>query len=71
MESLNFAALPYCLHGLNAVYLEQYGWYRINARGNKPGVNAAFSPPIEALAFSIHEPMEQACLKSGQSPCRV
>ncbi|OGT42131.1 MAG: Cro/Cl family transcriptional regulator, partial [Gallionellales bacterium RIFOXYD2_FULL_52_7] len=28
---------PFCLHGLNAVYLEQHGWYRIDARGNKPG----------------------------------
>lgn len=24
---------PFCLHGLNAVYLEQFGWYRIDARG--------------------------------------
>ena len=46
-------ASPYCLHGLNAVYLEAYGWYRIDARGNKPGVAAAFSPPLEKLAFLI------------------
>lgn len=45
--------LPFCLHGLNAVYLEQYGWYRIDARGNKPGVQAEFTPPVEQLAFSI------------------
>ena len=25
----------FCLHGLNAVYLEWHGWYRIDARGNK------------------------------------
>ncbi len=43
---------PFCLHGLNAVYLEGVGWYRMDARGNKQGVNAAFSPPIEALAFN-------------------
>lgn len=42
---------PYCLHGLNAVYLQQYGWYRIDARGNKPGVIAKFTPPVEQLAF--------------------
>jgi transglutaminase-like putative cysteine protease len=47
------AAPPFCLHGLNAVYLESYGWYRIDARGNKTGVNAEFSPPIEKLAFPI------------------
>ena len=44
---------PFCLHGLNAVYLKKYGWYRIDARGNKPGVNAQFSPPVEQLAFPV------------------
>ena len=41
----------YCLHGLNAVYLKEYGWYKIDARGNKEGVDAQFAPPIEKLAF--------------------
>ena len=41
----------YCLHGLNAIYLKEYGWYKVDARGNKEGVNAEFSPPIERLAF--------------------
>jgi transglutaminase-like putative cysteine protease len=50
---------PYCLHGLNAVYLEQYGWYRVDARGNKPGVTASFTPPIEQLAFSISHDQER------------
>jgi len=44
---------PYCLHGLNAVHLSNYGWYRIDARGNKEGVNAEFTPPMEKLAFPI------------------
>jgi len=44
---------PFCLHGLNAVYLKAYGWYRVDARGNKPGVTAEFCPPVEALAFPI------------------
>lgn len=44
---------PFCLHGLNALYLEEFGWYRIDARGNKAGVNASFCPPIEQLAFPI------------------
>ncbi|MEX2494083.1 MAG: transglutaminase family protein [Nitrospirales bacterium] len=44
---------PFCLHGLNAVFLEPYGWYRIDARGNKLGVSAEFSPPVEKLAFPI------------------
>lgn len=50
---------PYCLHGLNAVHLQQFGWYRIDARGNKPGVNALFSPPTEVLAFPILEPTQR------------
>lgn len=50
---------PYCLHGLNAVYLKDWGWYRIDARGNKPGVNAQFQPPQEALAFPIRTPNER------------
>jgi transglutaminase-like putative cysteine protease len=44
---------PFCIHGLNAVFLEQYGWYRVDARGNKPGVSATFNPPHENLAFPI------------------
>ena len=44
---------PFCLHGLNAVYLKKYGWYRLDARGNKQGVSAEFCPPIEKLAFPI------------------
>ena len=44
---------PYCLHGLNAAYLEDYGWYRIDPRGNRQGVNAQFCPPKEQLAFQI------------------
>lgn len=44
---------PYCLHGLNAVYLKEFGWYRVDARGNKEGINANFNPPKEQLAFPI------------------
>lgn len=45
----------YCLHGLNAVYLKEFGWYRIDARGNKDGVDAQFNPPHEKLAFELGE----------------
>ena len=45
----------YCLHGLNAVYLKEFGWYRIDARGNKEGVDAQFDPPHEVLAFGLGE----------------
>lgn len=44
---------PFCLHGLNAVHLEQTGWYRIDPRGNKPGVSSQFEPDEEKLAYPI------------------
>lgn len=43
----------FCLHGFNAVNLPGYGWYRMDARGNKPGVDAQFKPPQEQLAFTL------------------
>jgi len=45
----------YCLHGLNWIYLQEHGWYRVDARGNKEGVNAQFTPPREQLAFALGE----------------
>ena len=52
---------PYCLHGFNGVYLPQHGWYRIDPRGNKAGVNAQFTPPREKLAFSLNFAEEIDC----------
>lgn len=46
---------PFSLHGLNAVYLKEYGWYWIDPRGNKAGINAQFDPPYERLAFELSE----------------
>ena len=48
----------FCLHGLNAVLLPEFGWYRIDARGNNPGVRTEFCPPLEVLAFKPKEPGE-------------
>lgn len=44
------------LHGLNAVWFEEYGWYRADARGNRADVHAEFTPPEEHLAFVPKEP---------------
>jgi transglutaminase-like putative cysteine protease len=57
--SVGTQGAPFCLHGLNAVYLSEFGWYRMDARGNKPGVSAQFSPPHEQLAFAIKEARER------------
>ncbi|MGP1387312.1 MAG: transglutaminase-like domain-containing protein [Thainema sp.] len=56
--SINDNGAPYSLHGFNAIYLPEIGWYRVDARGNKDGVNAQFSPPQENLAFQIQFPEE-------------
>ena len=44
---------PYSLHGFNAVCLPDVGWYRVDARGNRPGVTAGFDPPVVRLAFPL------------------
>jgi transglutaminase-like putative cysteine protease len=48
----------YCLHGLIAVLLPGHGWYRVDPRGNRPGIDAQFTPPNEQLAFAIEQPGE-------------
>jgi len=62
---------PYCLHGLNAVWLEPYGWYRVDARGNKPGVDARFTPPVEQLAFPVLAPDERDLPEIWAEPLQV
>ena len=56
--SIDDQGAPYSLHGFNAIYLPEIGWYRVDARGNKEGVNAQFTPPYERLAFKIQFPEE-------------
>ncbi len=57
--SMNEGASPYCLHGLNAIYLEEFNaWYRVDPRGNNSQVNAKFCPPVEQLAFAIQDEQE-------------
>lgn len=57
--SIDDTGAPYSLHGLNAVHFSEFGWYRIDARGNKPGVDAQFRPPTEQLAFGLNFPEER------------
>ena len=62
---------PYCLHGLNAVYLKQFGWYRIDARGNKTGLFADFCPPTKKLAFSIVGHLERDFPEIWEEPLPI
>jgi len=44
----------YCIHALNTIFLKSLNkWIRVDARGNKEGVNAQFSLNEEKLAFPI------------------
>jgi len=61
----------FSLHGLNSVYLKDIGWYRIDARGNKTGVNAEFKPPYEKLAFPIRFNGEKDFTKIYSEPLDV
>lgn len=69
--SVGDSGAPYCLHGLNAVYLRDFGWYRIDARRNKSGVTAEFCPPKEALAFLTREPLERDLPEIWSEPLSI
>lgn len=43
----------HALHGLNAVYLNGIGWFRVDPRGNKAGINSQFRYDEEQLAYPI------------------
>lgn len=45
-------------HGLNGIYIQDYNkWIRLDARGNRTGVNAQFSVEAEQLAFTVRPKM--------------
>lgn len=52
------AASVLIFHGLNGVYIKDCKkWIRLDARGNKSGVNAQFSIETEQLAFVVRPEM--------------
>lgn len=49
------------LHGLNAVYLKDLNkWIRLDARGNKPGLDAQFSIYEEKIAWPVNKELGEA-----------
>lgn len=55
----------YCIHALNAVYIRAINkWIRLDARGNKAGVNAEFSLEKECLAFPIRAEYDEIDYKT-------
>ena len=57
--SVDESGPPYSLHGFNGIHLPIFGWYRVDSRGNKAGVDAQFCPPQERLAFKLALPEER------------
>jgi len=48
----------FVLHGLVGVLMPDHRFLRIDPRGNKPGINAQFTPGRESLAFAATLPGE-------------
>lgn len=69
--SIDDKGAPYSLHGFNAIHLLEVGWYRVDARGNKAGVNAQFTPPQEHLAYKIQLPEEADFLAILAEPLQI
>jgi transglutaminase-like putative cysteine protease len=69
--SIDDQGAPYSLHGFNAIYLPEFGWYRVDPRGNRQGVDAQFHPPQEHLAFKIQYPEEADFLSILPDPLPI
>ena len=51
----------FCIHALNAVYIRSLNrWIRLDARGNKEGVEAQFDLEQERLAFPVRSDLGEA-----------
>ncbi len=54
------AEMGHVLHGLNAVYLvSEAKWMRLDARGNKAGIQAEFSTEKEQLAYVVRPELDE------------
>lgn len=50
----------YALHGLNAIYSEDTNtWFRVDPRGNKPGISSEFNTHEEKLAYPIRLELDE------------
>ena len=57
--SIDDTGAPYSLHGLNALYLEPYGWFKVDARGNKEGMSTEFLAGKDSYAFKLNPDFEE------------
>lgn len=54
----NDDSLGYCVHCFNAVFLDNH-WIKLDARGNKSGIDAQFSLTDPVLAFPIRKEYDE------------
>lgn len=59
------ASEGYMIHALNTVYVDK--WIRLDARGNKDGVNAQFSLEDEKLAYHVRSELGEIDYKENYS----
>ncbi|MBC7816851.1 MAG: transglutaminase domain-containing protein [Planctomycetaceae bacterium] len=69
--ALDDLGTSFCLHGLNAVWLTNHGWYRADPRGNRDGISTSFDPPQEHLAFVPTLPGEKTIERVFANPLPV
>ena len=51
-QRVAFGEASFYWHGLNAVFLDEFGWVRVDPRGLKEGIRAECCPPHEVLPFT-------------------
>ncbi|AFY69554.1 transglutaminase domain-containing protein [Thalassoporum mexicanum PCC 7367] len=49
--SLDNRGAPYSLHGFNAIYLNEFGWYRVDPRGNRDFVGKNNQDALNRVAI--------------------
>jgi transglutaminase-like putative cysteine protease len=71
--ALDDTGSAFCLHGLVAVHLQRHGWYRVDPRGERPGITTDFCPPVERLAYTprLAGEMDLAGRFADALPCVV
>lgn len=70
-DSLDDSGSSFCLHGLNAVWLADHGWYRVDPRGNRDDIKTDFDPPNEQFAFATRNPGERTYEQIFAAPLPV
>lgn len=69
--ALDESGNSFCLHGLCAVWLDDFGWYRVDPRGDRPDITTRFDPPEEHFAFPTRLPGERVIDQVFAAPLPV